>query len=68
MIYKCRSNKALEYIKCRLLCRDTESEKRTMQDYNRTGLRTPPVEKLRHKFRSCRYDAQLSGKMCVLRH
>ena len=40
-----------------LLRQDIGFEKRTRQDYNRTGLRTPPVENLRYKCRSFRYAA-----------
>ena len=40
---------------------DTESEKRIRQGYDRTGLKTPPVENLRYKSRSFRYAAQLTG-------
>ena len=44
-----------------LLRQDTESEKRTRQDYDKTGLRTPPVERLRYNFKSFRYAVRLSG-------
>jgi len=57
MVYNCINNQVPEYLKWVLLRQDTESEKRTRQDYDRTGLRTPPVEKLRYKCRSFRYAA-----------
>ena len=57
MVYNCINNKALKYLKCMLLCQDTESEKKIRQGYDRTGIRTPPAEKLRYKFRSFRYTA-----------
>jgi len=40
-----------------LLCQDTKSEKKIKQDYDRKGLRTPPVEILRYKCKSFRYAA-----------
>ena len=54
-----------------LLCQGTESKNKTRQDYDRRGLRIPPVEKLRYKCRSFRYAVtQLSGTdyhvaMCI---
>ena len=47
MVYKCINNEAPEYLKCMLLSQNTDFDKRTRQDYDRTGLRMPPVEKLR---------------------
>ena len=41
---------AVIYLKFNLLC-----DKRTRQDYDRTGLRIPPVEKLRCKCKSFSY-------------
>ena len=38
-----------------LLHKGTESKKRIRKDYDRTGLRIPPVEKLKYKCRSFRY-------------
>ena len=55
MVYKCRSNQAPEYLKCILLSQNTDCDKRIRQDYDRTGLRTPPVEKLSYKSRSFKY-------------
>ena len=57
MVYKCINNQAPEYLKCMLLRQNTDCDKRTRQDYDRTGLRIPPLEKLRYKFRSFRYAA-----------
>ena len=54
MVYKCINNEAPEYLKCMLLRQNTDSDKRTRQDYDRTGLRTPRVEKLKYKSRSFR--------------
>ena len=47
MVYKCINNQDPENLKCILLCQDTDSDQRTKQDYDRTGLWIPPVEKLR---------------------
>ena len=57
MVYKCLNNQAPEYLKCMLLSQNIDCDKRTRQDYDRTGLRIPPVEKLRYKCRSFRYAA-----------
>ena len=38
-----------------LLRQDTGSDKRTRQEYDRTGLRIPPVEKLKYKSRNFTY-------------
>jgi len=57
MVCKCINNQAPEYLKCMLLPQDTDSDKRTRQDCDRTGLRIPPMEKLRYKCRSFRYVA-----------
>ena len=40
-----------------LLSQNTNCDERTRQDYDKTGLRIPPVEKLRYKFRSFRKAA-----------
>ena len=56
MVYSSINNQAPEYLKCMLLRQDTESEKRTWQDYDRTGLRTPVVKK--YKCRNVRCAAQ----------
>ena len=40
-----------------LLFQNTDSDKRTRQDYDRTGLRVPPVEKLKYICRSFRFAA-----------
>ena len=45
--YKCINNEALEYFKYVLHRQDSDSDKRTRQDYYRTGLRVPPLEKLK---------------------
>ena len=42
-----------------LLRQNTDCDKRTRQGYDRTGLRIPPVEKLRYKCRSFRYAASV---------
>ena len=57
MVYKCINNQAPKYLKCMLLCQNTDSDKRTRQDYDRTGVRIPPVEKFRYKCRNFRYAA-----------
>ena len=57
MVYNCINNQVPEYLKCMLPCQGTESEKVTRQDYKRTGLRIPPVEKLRYECRSFRHAA-----------
>ena len=49
MVYKCINNQAPEYLKCMLLSQNTDCDKRTRQDYDRTSLRISPVEKLRYK-------------------
>ena len=46
MVYKCLNNQVPEYFKCMLLSQNTDCDKRTRQDYDRTGVRIPPVEKL----------------------
>ena len=38
-----------------LLRQNTDFDKRTRQDYDKTGLRVPPVEKLKYKCISFRY-------------
>ena len=55
MVYKCINNQAPEYLKCMLLSQNTDCDKRTGQNYDRTGLRILPVEKLKYKCRSFRY-------------
>ena len=40
-----------------LLRQNTDSNKRTRQDYDRIGLKVPPVEKLTYKCKSFRYAA-----------
>ena len=55
MVYKCINNQVPEQLKCMLLRQNTDSDKRNRQGYDRTGLRIPPVEKLRHKYRSFSY-------------
>ena len=57
VVYKCTNNQAPEYLQCMLLRKDNDSDNRTRQDYDRTGLRIPPVEKLRYKSRSFIYAA-----------
>ena len=47
MVYKCINNQPPEYLKCMLLIHNTDCENRTRQDYDRTWLTIPPVEKLR---------------------
>ena len=49
MVYKCINKQAREYLKCMLLRLNTDSENRTRQDYDKIGLRVPPVEKLTYK-------------------
>ena len=56
-VYKCTNSQALEYLKYMLLFQDTESEKKTRQDYDKIGLRTPPVENLKYNCRNYRYAA-----------
>ena len=57
MIFKFINIEALEYFKFILLRRDTEFERRNRHDYDRTGLRTPPVENVMIKCRSFRNAA-----------
>ena len=47
LVHICKNNPAPEYLKCMLLSQNTDFDKRTRQDYDRTGLRMPPVTKLR---------------------
>ena len=61
MVYKCINNQAPEYLKCMLFSQNTDIDKRTRQDYAKTVLRIPPVEKLKYKFRSLRYAATVDG-------
>ena len=52
VVYKCIKNQVPEYLKCMLdigLRQYIVSDKITRQDYDRTGLRILPVEKLRYK-------------------
>ena len=51
MIYKWINNQAPRYPKCMLIRENTDSDKRTKQDCDRTGLRVPPVENLKYKCR-----------------
>ena len=44
MVYKCINNQAPEYLKCMLFRQHNDSDKRTRQDYDRTGLRIPPAK------------------------
>ena len=46
-----------------LLRQNTESDKRSRQDYDRTGLRIPPVEKLKYKCRSFWYAVPVVWKI-----
>ena len=39
MVYKCKNFQAPQYFKCMLLRQNTDSDKRTRQDYDRTGLK-----------------------------
>ena len=48
MVYKCINNQAPEYLKWMLLHQDIDSDKRTRQDYDKTSLRIPHVEKLKY--------------------
>ena len=57
MVYQCINNQAPEYLKSMLLSQNTDCYKRTRQDYEKIGLRIPPVETHRYKSRSFRYDA-----------
>ena len=50
MVYKCIINQALEFLKYMLICQNTDSDKRTRQDYDRTDLRVPILEKVMCKF------------------
>ena len=71
MVYKCINNQGLEHLKFILLRQDTDSDKRTRRDYDRTGLRIPPVEKPKYKSRSCSpscLEHLLKELVCVLRH
>ena len=52
MVYKCINNQTSDLIKLMLLRQNTFPDKKTRQDYDRTGLRIPPVENLRYKCRS----------------
>ena len=45
MVCKCINSQSPEYLKWMLLRQDTDVDKRTGQDFDRTGLRIPPVEK-----------------------
>ena len=49
LVYKYINKEGIEYVKRIIIRQDTKSERRTRQDYDRTGLRTLPVEKLRYK-------------------
>ena len=42
-VYKCINNQTPEYLKCIWLRQDNDSDKRTRQAYERTGLRISPV-------------------------
>ena len=57
MVCECINNQAPKYLKCMLLSQKIDCDKRTRQDYDRTGLRVPPVEKLRYKCTSFKYAA-----------
>ena len=57
MAYKCINNQAPEYRKCMLLRQNTDSDNRTRQDWDKLGLRVPPVEKLKYKCKSFWYTA-----------
>ena len=57
MVYKCINNQAHEYLKCILTLQNTDSDNGTKQDYDRIGLRVPPVEKLNYKCRNFKYAA-----------
>ena len=57
MVNKYINNQAPEYLKCKLLRKVTDSDKRTRQEHDRICLRIPHVEKLRLKCRSFRYAA-----------
>ena len=59
MVYNDMNNQGPDYLERMLLRQDTDSDKRTRQDYHRTGLRIPPIEKLRCKRSSFRYAAQI---------
>ena len=55
IVNKCINNQAPECLKSMSLRQDIDSDKRTTQDYDRTGLRTVSAENLRCKCRSFRY-------------
>ena len=53
---------AIHFSRCNtIVSQNTNCHKRTRQEYDRKGLRIPPVEKLRFQCRSFRFAANLSG-------